>query len=159
MTTAAATLLVMLFLRPEPPVVFVEVPVEPAAAQAREADHAPEPPSRDDGPAERLPSPPEPTFQRIPEPGLLASLGLNWPRDLGALQTSTEVPYPILRERVLARGLDSWTPPVSAEGVERAAAPVSYRQLLDTFLEPRPPERALPERLSGDLPFDLGANS
>lgn len=157
MTTAAATLMVMLLLRPEPPVVFVEVPVEPAGGQAREADHAPESPVRDDGPAEPLPSPPEPSFQRIQEPGLLASLGLNWPRDLGSLQMSTGMPYPILRDRVLARGLDSWTLPVSAQDVERAAAPVSYRQLLDTLLEGRPPDQAVPDHPTIDL--NSGANS
>jgi hypothetical protein len=160
MTTLAGSLLVMLLARPEKQIVrFVEVPVERADDQADQADHAPESPLRNDGPAKPLPSPPEPSLQRIPESGLLASLGLNWPRDLGSLARSAEVPYPVLRDRVLARGLDSWTLPVSVRDVERAAAPVSYRQLLDTLLEGRPPERALPERPDGDFPLNSGVNS
>ena len=104
----AATLLVMLVVRPGPQVVerIVEVPV----------------PGEASGKGHSLPR----NIDRS-VPGALSPALASYP-------TSPDSYHKVL-ERVLQHGLDAWKPPAGDGATATAAAPVTYRELLETMLQ------------------------
>jgi len=162
MTAAAASLLGILFWRPQPHFVerIVERPVERTDrdAAAAHAQHG--------RPIVKDQTPPQPDQQRIETPPAaqqthLASArpGLPGYADWAGLRW--QAPYPRLRDQVLARGLDSWAAPAPVPAQQSAGAPAapSYRQLLDSLLEGRDSAKTLPERPAKTTSFSSGAHS
>ena len=122
MSAVAATLLVALLVRPETSrdrIAHVSAPVRPPAEKPAAADRTP---------ASSL-QPPDSSLQ-TPDSRLSAhvqatSLRFPPPRDS----------YHELLARVLDRGLDAWKPPAGSGATVPAAAPATYRELLETLLE------------------------
>ena len=157
MTAVAATLLVALLLRPEPPVVerirIVEVPVE-------SRDSALERPARDVGPDADSPATPRrPDFQPRPAWRTLASGHADSPSRADWNRFGSRAEYLEMFERMLARGVDPWRQPlgVSSRGEEQADTPVPYRQWLKTMLDDQ--ARAEPPGDRPSNPSRSGANS
>jgi hypothetical protein len=124
MTAVAATLLVMLLLRPQPQVVerihVVEVPVEPAES------HSVGPTGdtrRDTGP-----SPSEHPSLSDPFPAA---------RPLASHAFGSRAEYLESFQRMLAWGVDPWRQPlgVSSQGGELPGAPLPYHDWLKTILD------------------------
>jgi len=123
MSAVAASLLVALLVRPETGsgdrIAHVSAPVRPPAEKPAAADRTP---------ASSL-QPPDSSLQ-TPDSRLSAhvqatSLRFPPPRDS----------YHELLARVLDRGLDAWKPPAGSGATVPAAAPATYRELLETLLE------------------------
>jgi hypothetical protein len=155
MTAVAATLLVMLLARPEPPVRIVEVPVEAPPGDVRQ-------PEVDFGRHADFPAGPRrPDVQPWPATDALAShrRGLAAVSEMSRYRSRTE--YLAMVERILAQGADPWAEPhpAQAEGNEPPAGPRPYRQWLKTLLDDQ--ARAEPPRDWPHLPVDLhsGVNS
>jgi hypothetical protein len=161
MTTVAASLLVALLVRGQPPVEvrIVKVPVEAAGnGEVLPGPDAQVPPG--EGP--RL-GPPRENPERLPAPvpgsGLFALVGLDWAQLYDRDRLSPETSYPGLRDRVLREGVDSWPAPSPGTDVKSTSAPVPYRKLLNRALgTPQSDEPALNRPLLENLLFP-GAHS
>lgn len=152
MTAVAAALLVILFVRPEPRVIerirIVKVPVS-------EAETPPPKTEQDDSLSVPRQLAPERPFRRA----TLASGRADWlPYPDWSRFRSRALELEML-DRMLAEGVDPWTHPGRrpTEEVESAAAPTSYRQLLDTLLDGK--ARTEPPGHWLSIPLHSGANS
>jgi hypothetical protein len=159
MTTVAATLLVALLVQPQPEIVerLIEVPSErPNRAVAGIDDRRAGASDR----SERQPSPsPQEFTVPAPPPGRLVSVydGPRGQADWTLLPA--KAPYAQLRDQVLARGLDWWTPsPIRSSDPERAAAPATYRNVLESLLG-QPGAGKSPDRPAKGVFFSTGVNS
>jgi hypothetical protein len=148
MTAVAASLLVALLVRGEPPVEvrIVKVPVEAGGnGEVVPSPHTPVPPG--EGP--RV-GPPQENPERLPEPGagsgLFALVGLDWAQLYDRDRLSPETSYPGLRDRVLREGVDSWPAPSPGANVKPASAPVPYRKLLNRVLGTPQSDEPVPDR-------------
>ena len=161
MTTVAATLLVMLLLRPETPaeVRFVEVPAESPG----DRDLAPDGklPARppEDRPVEPSPEPREPSAEPAPRSSLFASVGWDWLQLSDRGQLGPEASYPRLLDKVLKEGIDDWPLPAPVGGARRASAPVPYRELLNQELGKPASNSSGPDRPLINTLLYPGANS
>jgi hypothetical protein len=131
MTAVAATLLVMLLARPEPPVRIVEVLVEAPPGDVRQ-------PGDDFGRRAEFPAGPRrPDVQPWSATDALAPhrAGLAGYSDMSRYRSRAE--YLAMVERILAHGADPWAEPHPAqtEGDEQPAGPRPYRQWLKTLLD------------------------
>ena len=123
MSAVAASLLVALLVRPETGsgdrIAHVSAPLPPSAEKPAVADGTPS----------SIVHPPD-SILRTPDSRLTVhvqatSLRFPPPRDS----------YHELLARVLDRGLDAWKPPAGSGATVPAAAPATYRELLETLLE------------------------
>jgi hypothetical protein len=123
MSAAAATLLVALLVRPETGsgnrIADASTPGQPPAEQAAVADRPPD--SRLQTPASSLRTP-DSVLSTHPE-----GTALRFPRSRDS--------YHELLARVLDRGLDAWKPPAGSGVTVTAAAPATYRELLESLLD------------------------
>jgi hypothetical protein len=113
----AATLLVMLILRPEPPVVertrIVKVPVQREEADADER-----------------------TFEPWVRRGELASWHGDWLSNSERGRFPSRAVYLEVVGRMLAEGVDPWASPAPRpEGADQPDSPIPYHQRLKTLLE------------------------
>jgi hypothetical protein len=128
MTTVAAALLAVVVWRPEPQVVerIIEAPVE------RPAPDAAAPGVRDaTASAEAV------AHASISSGPDAAPATTGWLAYADRTALRARAPYAHALDLMLARGVDSWPLPqsTSADNAERASAPMSNRQLLETLLE------------------------
>jgi hypothetical protein len=135
MTALAATLLVMLLVRPEPQVVervrIVRVPVEPHVSESpRPSGHA------GTGTGSSA-SPQRPASHAHPAMRDFASSSTGPRPQPGWSRFGSRAEYLEMFERMLAQGVDPWRHPLpaSARGDERADAPLPYREWLKTMLD------------------------
>ncbi len=152
MTAAAATLLVMLLVRPEPRerirIVEVQVPARPADAG----------PTRDGrGRESDLPLPPGSDAQPLAEALVSYHAGLLPGSQWGA--SRSRAGYLEMCDWMLAQGADPWARPVTppTAPVEPGPGPLPYRRWLKNLLEDDDRE-ALPSDWL-DIPLERGANS
>jgi hypothetical protein len=153
MSALAASLLVMLSVRPEPQVVVrvVErvVPVSVAPAAAESAPGAAQ--EQGKAPGDEA----SPGRERVPRDWLAWGALVVRP-DRGSLGPS----YPRLREQLLAHGVESWEYPAApaAAPTGTSDSPLPYRDQLDRILQqqgwggswPRAPSRKVPNRSGGE---------
>ena len=160
MTATAASLLVVLLLRPGPQIVErvlierVEVPQDDSPEDERSANGL----ANANDPDARLanPLPDDPAVE--PRSGLLASIGLGGPQ-LSAITRSLGLAHRRqLLDEALASGLDS-PPRPPARNVGRTVAPISRRQLLHEMLDGPKPDDSSPRRPATFTLFRRGADS
>lgn len=118
MTALAASLLVMLALRPAPRVVerIVRAPVEappPHSSRGQVGQH-----------------PGDPLARERTGNWLAAEIAPRWPRDKVVPGDS----YLDVRDRVLAMGIDRWQDDVASSATGRGESSASYHELLDSLL-------------------------
>jgi hypothetical protein len=161
MTAVAATLLVMLLLRPEPQVEvrIVKVPVERrGSGEAAPGANAPKPPG--EGPRH---GPPPENPKLLPKPvagsGLFALVGLDWSQPYDRDRLGSEMSYRSLRDRVLRDGVDAWPSPPPGADVKPMPAPLPYRKLLEKALGTPAPDGPVPDRPLLENLLYPGANS
>ncbi|MFH1924800.1 MAG: hypothetical protein ABIP48_33540 [Planctomycetota bacterium] len=157
MTAVAATLLVVLLLRPEPPVVeqirFVEVPVE---MRADDAEH----PAGDAGEKRDAPLAPR-RFASQPDAatGTLASSPAGGRPGSAWEASRTRAMSLEMVDRILSAGADPWARPlpVSTGEDRHAEGPAPYRQRLKSLLDDQ--ARAEPPSDWPNAPLNSGMNS
>ncbi|MBC8875711.1 MAG: hypothetical protein H8E44_40305 [Planctomycetes bacterium] len=140
MTAVAATLLIMLAMRPEPTVIekvrIVKVPVAPPDTDddraALDATNA----KTDSEPSQPRSVSPGPTPDSLLDNGRLAAAAPGWPQpDWETARVRS--PWPSLRNEILTKGLDAWedSPPRTSQEEEQPRAPSSRRQWFDMLLD------------------------
>ena len=139
MTAVAATLLVMLFCRPAPRVVYKTVYL-PAVSSPHNVVQPER--HRQIAPVEGEDATPLSRAQVVllgppSSLSLLASMLPGWLQYADGGLQNRQVPYCRLRDRVLSWGVDSWVPPLPMASGEGPAPPTGYRELLETLLEER----------------------
>ena len=140
MTALAATLLIMLAMRPEPTVIeknrIVKVPVAPSNTEDNQDELDATNAKTDSEPSRSRDVSPGPTPDALPDNGRLAVATPGWPPpDWEKAQGRT--PWASLRNEILTKGLDAWedSPPRTSHEEEQPRAPSSRRQWFDMLLD------------------------
>ena len=138
MTAVAATLAMIVLLRPQPQVVvrLVEVPAEPVVAEDPSPSETIEPALSEPEHAE----PPNDSPADVPGAGgsiFWALIGLPWPPDRPAAWPNSTRPNPRQELQILAEGRDPWPRPAATatQSTKPQTVPIPRRQMLKQMLD------------------------